>query len=166
MDESKESRKADLANLKKDYTQLEIKYCLPNFEQMNNDFQIEKLADVETDFLLREIKRLSSDKFFNYFRFIESLLNPTNAAMFTFSVIKTLGKEEKDKLSELYKKFFKIELEFIEIDINPSEEKEADFIKSFYKEWQIIKKEMLSIMQVVKENWDNKSESNNKGYFG
>ena len=86
-----------LPEFKKEYAKLEKKHDLPSFDQMNKDFHIEKLAEVETDYLIREIRRFSGEKFFNYFRFIESLLNPSNASMFTFSIVKTLGQKEKDK---------------------------------------------------------------------
>ena len=72
-----------LPEFKKKYAKLEKKHNLPSFNQMNRDFQIEKLAEVETDYLIREIRKFSGEKFFNYFRFIESLLNPSNASMFT-----------------------------------------------------------------------------------
>jgi len=155
-----------LPEFKKKYAKIEKKHGLPSFDQMNQDFQIEKLAEIETDYLIREIRRFSSERFFNYFRFVESLLNPTNASMFTFSIVKTLGQKEKDKLTELYKKFAKIELEFISIDIKYSEEKEAQFLKDFYKEWQEVKKEMASIVGFINKNWKNKSKSMDKNYFG
>ena len=155
-----------LPEFKKEYEKLAKKHNLPSFAEMNKDFHIEKLAEVETDYLIREIRRFASEKFFNYFRFIESLLNPSNASMFTFSIVKTLGTKEKDKLSELYKKFAELELEFILIDVEYSEEKEAKFLKSFCKEWQEIKKEMSDILEFIKKNWKNKSKVLDKNYFG
>ena len=155
-----------LPGFKKKYEKIAKKHDLPSFNQMNKDFHIEKLAEVETDYLIREIRRFSGEKFFNYFRFIESLLNPTNASMFTFSIVKTLGQKEKDNLTELYKRFAGIELEFISIDIEYSEEKEAAFLKKFCKEWQDIKKEMASIVEFIEKNWKNKSKSLDKNYFG
>jgi len=155
-----------LPKFKKTYEKLAKKHSLPNFDQMNQDFHIEKLAEIETDYLLREIRRFTAEKFFNYFRFVESLLNPTNASMFTFSIVKTLGQKEKDKLTELYKKFAGLELEFISIDIEYSEEKEAKFLKQFCKDWQEIKKEMNSILEFIKKNWKNKAKNLDKNYFG
>ena len=135
-----------LGDMKEDYKKLQEKYSLPNFEELNADFQIEKAAENETDFLLREIRRFIADRFFNYLRFVESLLNPVNVPMFAFSIVKTLGEKDKEKLSEIYKKLAKHELGLIELDIEYFEEKEAEFIKHSYQLWQEVKKELLDVV--------------------
>jgi hypothetical protein len=159
-------KKSDLAKLKEDYKKLQEKYNLPSFEKLNEDFQIEKVAESETDFILREVRRCITDKFFNYLRFIESILTPNNVPMFVFGIIKTLGTREKEKLAELYKKIARVDIDLIELDLQDSEEKEANSIKSYYELWQDIKKELILIVGVIKKNWDVKIEDNGKGYFG
>jgi len=158
--------KSDLENLKKDYKKIQGKYELPDFTEINKDFHIEKIAEIETDFLIREIRKFMADRFSNYLRFVEALLNPQNAPMFVFSIVKSIGKEEKNKLTEIYKKLAKIEVDIIELDIQFIEDKEADFIKTSYKTWQEIKKDILEILGTIKKNWNNKGEVNGKGYFG
>jgi len=159
-------KEPNLKELKKDYENIQRKYDLPKFEELNKDFHIEKLAEIETDFLVREIRKFIADKFSNYLRFIEVLLHPVNAPMFVFSIIKSIGADEKKKLTDVYKKLVKIEVRLIELDIKFIEEKEIEFIKESYEIWQEIKKDMLEIVEVIKKNWDNKSEVNGKGYFG
>ena len=158
--------KSNLESLKEKYNLLKIKYELPGFDEFAKDFPIEKLAEFETDHILRDIKLLSSEKFFNYFRFIESLLSPSNASMFIFSVVKTFGEEEKNKLQMLYKKFSEIELEYIESDLDVSEKKDANFIKKLFIEWQEIKLELASIINNVRNNIGNKTDKCRKDYFG
>ncbi len=160
------AEKSDLENLKKDYKKIQEKHNLPGFEELNKDFQIEKIAEVKTEFLIREIRKFMADKFSNYLRFIDALLHPVNTPMYIFSIIKLIGVEEKKKLIDIYKKLVKIEVRLIELDIKFFEEKEAEFIKESYDVWKEIKKDMLEIIEVIKKNWDNKSEVNEKGYFG
>ncbi len=159
-------KESDLENLKKDYEKIQRKHDLPSFQELNEDFQIEKVAEIKTDFLVREIRKFMADKFSNYLRFIEALLQPVNTPMFIFSIIKSIGVEEKKKLTDIYKKLVKIEVRLIELDVEFFEEKEVDFIKESYEIWQKIKKDMLEIFESIKKNWDNKSEVNGKGYFG
>lgn len=158
--------KSDLENLKQDYEKIQRKHDLPSFEELNKDFQIEKVAEVKTDFLVREIRKFMADKFSNYLRFTEAVLQPMNTPMFIFSIIKSVGTEEKKKLTDIYKKLVKIEVRLIELDIKFVEEKEVEFIKESYEVWQEIKKDMLGVVESIKKNWDNKSEVNGKGYFG
>jgi hypothetical protein len=155
-----------LTELKEKYKAFQLKYNLPSFEKLNEDFQVEKAAEFETDFILREIRRYVTDKFFSYLRFIESILTPSNVPMFVFAITKTLGAKEKEKLSELYKEIAKVDIDLIELDLEYSEEKEAKSIKSYYEMWQEIKKELLQIVGVIKKNWDVKIEDTGKGYFG
>lgn len=158
--------KESLEKLKKDYIKIQKKHHLPSFEKLNEDFQIEKIAEIETEILIREIRRFMAEKFSNYLRFVETILNPVNAPMFVFSVIKTINLEEKNKLTEIYKKLAKIEVRLVEVDIEFSEEKEAEFINESCRVWQEIKKDLLNLVNIIKKNWDNKFEMNDKGYFG
>jgi hypothetical protein len=155
-----------LPKLKEDYKKIQKIHNLPDFDKLNMEFAIEKIAEVETDFLVREVARIMAEKFSNYLRFVELVLNPSNAPMFIFSLIKTMREEEKKKFSEIYKELARIELNLIEIDINFSEKKEAEFINNSYKTWMNMKKDFLDVIEKIKTNWDNKSENNNKAYFG
>lgn len=159
-------KKSELENLKKEYKVIQKKHNLPSFEQLNEDFHIEKIAEIETDFLTREIRRFMTEKFLNYLRFIETILHPINAPMSIFSIIKSLGIEEKKQLTEIYKKLAKTEIVMIRLDLNFSEKKDADFIKKYYKLWQEIKNDLLNIVEVIEKNLDNKFDAGIKGYFG
>jgi hypothetical protein len=164
--DTKESKESKLKELKENYKKIQKVHNLPDFEDLNAEFSIEKVAEVETDFLVREIGRIMAEKFSNYLRFVELVLNPVNSPMFIFSIIKTIGENEKKKLSEIYKGLAKIELNLIELDVNFSEKKEADFINSSYKTWLNMKKDFMEVIDKIKSNWDNKYETNNKAYFG
>lgn len=155
-----------LEKLKESYLKIQNEHNLPSFEDLNKDFHIEKIAELESELLIREVRRFVGDKMVNYMRFIENLLNPVNVPMFILSVIKALNTEDKKKLSEMYKDLMKMEIVFIELDLEFSEEKESKFIKDSYKSWQKIKKDLLKILDNVKVGKDTKIESNNKGYFG
>lgn len=152
--------------LKEEYEKLQKKNKLPTFKELNEDFHIDKIAEAETEILIREVRKFVGDKLANYMRFVENLINPVNAPMFVFSMIKLLDNDDKKKLSDIYKELVKIEIKFIEADLEFNEEKEADFIKNSYKFWQATKKDILGIMDKINKKWDDKSESNNKGYFG
>lgn len=157
--------KSKLKKLKEEYSKLQKKYSLPDFDKLNEDFKIEKIAQTETDFLVREIRESIGETLENFLRFLEVVLNPVNAPMFLFPIIKSLSAEEKNKLSELYKKLSKLEIEAIKL-MNYSEKKEAEFIKNSYKFWQEIKRDFAKIIESVENKLDIKVEKTEKGYFG
>lgn len=160
------SKESKLEKLKKDYAVLQKKHRLPNFESLNQDFHIERVASVETDILIREIRKLIGEKLVNYIRFVENLINPINVPMFIFSVVKILDSEDKKKLSEIYKLLVEKELQFIETDLEFFEKREAEFINDSYSLWQNIKKDLISILDKVKDKSEKNSGINSKSYFG
>jgi hypothetical protein len=160
------SEEGSLEDFKKNYREIQGKYGLPSFEELNVFFNIEKAAENETDFILREIRRIIADRLFNYARFVESLLNPVNVPMFVFSVVKILGAKEKEDLTEIYKKLAKREIDLIALDVGSTEEKEAKFIMDSFELWKDIKEDFLRIIEMVKKNWDTDVEEGKKDYFG
>lgn len=155
-----------LSGLKKSYSKKQKEFRLPTFDEMNLDFHIEKLVDMETDCLLREIRKFMGEKISNYLRFSEMILQPSSAPIFIFSVIKNLDVYERSKLAEAYKILARFEVEIIELDLVSSEEKEAEFIARAYFIWQDIKSDLLLVIGAVKSKWDSQIEAKNKNYFG
>jgi len=159
--------KSKLKEFKEKYEILRKKFDLPEFDQLNRDFSIEKAAENETDYIVREIRRIVTDRIFNYLRFIETLINPSNAPMSIFSLVKTLGKEEKDKLNDIYQKLMKHEIQYLKLELDFSEENEAKILNESNELWQEVKRDFLSVLEVSEKYEESKkSGSNGRGYFG
>lgn len=155
-----------LAKLKKEYSALAKKYNLPAYSAINEEFDIEKAAGQETDTLLREIRKVIMDKVLAYLRFTELLLNPTNAPMFFFAILKGLSNDDKKILEGLYVQLGRLEIEVIEIDNDYSEKGEAEFINRVYCVWKGIKSDMKGISKALQRGWDKKCETREKSYLG
>ena len=155
-----------LQDLKNEYLKFQKQYSLPSFQDLNEDFDIEKVAEHETDFLLREIRKQIMDKIIAYLRFVEMLLNPSNAPMFFLSLIKGLNSQDKRILERMYEKLGTLEINVIELDAKYDEKDEAKFIKNVSEEWKDISKEMIKLTEVLKRNWSQKSGKNHRDYFG
>jgi len=152
---------SNLEDLKKEYEKFKKKYDLPKFFELNKLFDVEEL-DVETDFLLRKIRRIISDRIAGYLRFIETILNPSNAPMFFFKLIKKLESKDKEVLSEIYEVLGSFEIELIKLDLYYEEEKEAKFIKDSFKLFnEEIREKLLKITNKLGDGDDTKKENNN-----
>ncbi len=156
----------DLDKLKKEYKKIQEKYSLPDFDDLNKEFMIDKLADNETDYLIRDIRKHLAEKLYAYLRFTETILNPSNAHLFMFSIIKTMNEDDKKKVSDIYKKLAENEIKMIKIDIIFDEKKEAEFIKNSYKLWKKVSKDILSIVEKAEKKLDDKFDGQRKDYFG
>jgi hypothetical protein len=160
------AEKSDLEEMKKNYAKIQKKYSLPPFDELSRNFNIERIADRETDYLIREIRAFVSDRIAGYMRLVEMLLNPSNGPMFIFSMVKCLTADDKKKLTELYKEMARNEISLFEVDLNFSEEKEVKFLKESFKLWNRVKKDINPILNSISKKWDDDCKSESRAYFG
>lgn len=157
----------DLAKLKKQYSLLQVKYKLPKFSELNEDFDIEKLQDRETEHLLKGVRRAMIEKIANVIRFLELLLNPseTPTPMFIYAILKNITPETRKSIESLYKELSNLELGSIGLDVSHNEKEEAYFIKAVYQSWSKHQPDLKQITQRLSMSWkkDKKSE---RGYLG
>ncbi len=155
----------ELDEIKEKYSELQKKYLLPNFEQLNEEFDIGKV-DFNQDTILRDIRKSMVNKFFAILSFTELLLNPSTGSMFYMFLVKGVNSKEKEILNGLFDKLGEIEIDSFELDINYNEKAEAKFINEKYKTWQEIKKELAQVLDSLKKNWGSRAIKKEKTYFG
>ena len=157
---------SNLEDLKKTYEVLKQKYNLPEFYELNKFFDIEEV-EVESDFLLRKIRRVIAERISSYSRFADFVLNPSNAPMFFFKLLKKLDDSDKEMLGNIYELLGKIEIEMISLDLDYSEVKEADFIKRVSKLFnEEIRVKFLGVMDKMSNGEKQQKKEGNVSYFG
>ena len=81
--------------------------------------------------------------------------------------VKDLTDEKKKEIYELYRKMMMINRESIVISLQTDDEKTAKYISDFYVSWIDIKKQLISIVTLMKNSWiDEKTSSDVLEYFG
>ena len=163
---NKEKNSSNLEDLKKTYEVLKQKYNLPEFYELNKFFDIEEV-EVESDFLLRKIRRVIAERISSYSRFADFVLNPSNAPMFFFKLLKKLNDQDKEMLGNIYELLGKIEIEMISLDLDYSEFKEAEFIKRVSKLFnEEIRVKFLGVMDKMSNGENSHKKEGNVSYFG
>lgn len=155
----------NIEKIKTKYKQLKQKYPLPEFEQLAQDFDIEKIAEKESSFLLREIRKAIIEKITAYMQLIETFLNPSSPPMFIFTILKNLEAETRKSMKQIYKEFAKLQLQAIKLDAIYSEEKEAGFIIQSQKIWQKIKRELYKLLEQFEKKFEQEANSEKRSYF-
>ena len=162
----KEKESSNLEDLKKEYEVFRQKYNLPEFYELNKFFDIEEV-DIETDFLLRKIRRVITERISGYSRFADFVLNPSNAPMFFFKILKKLENKDKEILGNIYEILGKIEIDMLSLDLDYSENKEADFIKNVFKLFnEEIRIKFLEVIAKMTNGENNNKKEGNVSYFG
>ena len=105
------------------------------------------------------------DKLSAYVRFIEIILNPANAPMFFFKLIKKLDEGDKKILGDIYEEFGKLEISVVLLDLDYNEEKEANFIKLVFNKFDEVRKDILRVVERM-NNGDGKKVDKGASYFG
>ncbi len=155
-----------LSILKANYEKEKKKHKLPTFQQLNEEFEIERVADHETDMLLRDIRKAITEKAVAFLRFLELVLNPTNAPFFMFAILKNLTAPDKKLIEGIYQKLCEFEIKAISLDMDYNEKSEAEFIKYASKQWQSMHNEMKELGEVISKAWHTSSEKKERNYFG
>jgi hypothetical protein len=155
---------SNLAQLKTQYEKLRQKYKLPPFSQLNEEFEIEKVQERETEILLREIRHVMTEKMAAFLHFLELFINPTMAPMFILNAMKNLGESDKKLIEEIYGNLVTLEFSSLTLDISYDEKKEADFIKNIAKKWQNLRPELQQFAELLSRIQPKKEKS--KGYVG
>jgi len=154
----------ELNILKKNYSELEKKYSLPSFKELNNIFEIEKIEN-ESDLLLRVIRKIMSEKVFNTLNFIEMVYNPQSAPRMYHNYIKFMDSSDKKILDKLYASLSEIVLGSLSLEVESNDSLEADMIKKIYKTWNENKNSLKSMFDRVK-NPSKEEIKKEKSYFG
>lgn len=157
-----------LQEFKQQYEKFREKYSLPEFNEMNKLFDIESIETDETDFLLRKIRRIISDRIAGCLRFVEIILNPSNAPVFLFKIIKKLEEKDKEILDKVNETLGQVEVEIVALDLDYSEEKEAEFIKRIFKVFnEDVRIKLLKITEKLSNNEGaGPKKTDERSYFG
>jgi hypothetical protein len=158
----------NIEKIKVEYEKLRKEYALPEFYELNKLFDIEEI-EMSPDFLLRKIRRVISERISACSRFIELMLNPNNAPMFLFKIIKKIDKKDKESLAEIYGELGNIEIGVITLDLDYSERREAEFIKKTFEDYNNdLRLRFLNIIKKLEDRKEDKKEDKegSEGYLG
>ena len=158
---------SEIEDIKNEYNRLSQEHNLPGFEQLTQDFDIEKIFEKElSSYLLRDIRRIISEKLTAYLHLFENLLNPSSPPMFIFSILKNMQEADKEEIRKIYKQLSKLHLIAMKLDTIYNQEQEVEFIKKAFNEWQDLKTKTYKILQEFEQKSEENNNSSKKGYFG
>jgi hypothetical protein len=143
------------------YNKLKIKYKLPEYDELNNEFELSAIE--KDDFLLREIGRKIIDKLGNICGTLEGAVS---GEAHPIAVIEfgNINESDMKKTMEIYKKLMYHIRHGQEVGVLCDDKKEAEFIKDFFKGWPSLKADIVKIFSKLKDSWkkeaDEKDDSN------
>ncbi|MBT3642830.1 hypothetical protein HN604_01765 [archaeon] len=149
-----------------EYEELREKYSLPEFDKLAEDFDIEKVSEKESTFILREIRRMIHEKLSAYLSLFEMLVNPSAPPMFMFGVIKKMNGDHKELIKKVYENLVKLQISIMKLDTVYSEKSEAEFIIRSFSEWQDMKVKIHDLIDSFEQNVEKNDSLKKTSYFG
>lgn len=161
-------KEKDMNAIKQKYEALKKKYSLPSFEEMNNEFGIEELAEhPETELFARRLRACMVDRVMNLLRIIEPILNPSNAPIFIHTVCKNLSADSQNVIEELYKEGCSMEIKSALLSLYHHDEKEEiELIKHVIIKWKEIKPKIIELSERIKKAWEKSEFMGDHSYLG
>ncbi len=153
-------------NFEEKYNELAQKHSLPEFEKIAEDFDIEKIQDKESIFLIREVRRAINEKIAAYIHLFETLINPSAPPMFVFSILRNISQEDKETIKKIYKAISRTQIEVMKLDTVYKEEEEIKFINETFIIWQELKPIIYKLIERFESSFDEDDTSKKRSYFG
>ena len=153
-------------NFEEIYSELAQKHGLPEFEKIAEDFDIEKIQDKESIFLIREVRRAINEKIAAYIHLFETLINPSAPPMFVFSILRNISQEDKETIKKIYKAISRTQIEVMKLDTVYKEEEEIKFINETFIIWQELKPIIYKLIERFESSFDEDDTSKKRSYFG
>ena len=153
-----------LKELKENYENLAKKYSLPDFDELNENFEIGKI-NRDNGILLRTIRKVIMEKIVSSLGFVEMLLNPVNAPRMYQSYIRSIDLEDKKRIDKIYLSFADLSMGSLECEIDYSEKNEAELIKKIVAAWNEIKPDFRDIFAKIRKP-NSVSAKKDKSYWG
>ena len=154
-----------MSEVEKEYNRLSKKYNLPNFKEINEEFEIGDLENVS--FLLRNILRKVAEKLEFYTNLINDIMQPDTSSLSSMHETRFFSENEKNDMYALFKNIMKSYRNIIELVLENNEKKQAEFIRNFFSEWFKIKKQLIDYLGKMKDSWEKETTvKEDLGYFG
>lgn len=153
-----------MSKIKEKYNELKKKYTLPDFNELNNEFEISAIENKE--FLLREIRRKIDERAEAFLKILSTVLQPeTNIA--EIHECREFSDEEKERVYKLYKKLMLMHDSSLLAGLSCKDDENAKFISEALREWQPVKKQMTEIVKKMRDTWKKETDIKEElGYLG
>ena len=152
---------ADKFELAKSYKKIK---GLPNFDDLNSDFEIESIK--EEHFLTRSIRRKINEKVIFFCRIIESLLYPTQQHIINMREITNFSEDKKKEIDDIYKRLMFLERQSLLLDVFPNDKEDIRYINEVFDFWSEIKNSMSEIVKNMQDAWKKEKTFEKNNYFG
>ena len=155
-----------MKNLRENYSKLASRFSLPPYEELDKDFELLYARELfEINRPLVFVRRRICDKIGWTCGMLQGLIQPNPGSMLSIEESSFFTKEEKqENFVKLLKNLMYFTRKSITLDLESTDEEEAEFIKEICNRWNEVKPEIKTIAEQLKEGWKNDKESKKESH--
>ncbi len=154
-----------MSNIKDKYNILKKKYSLPEYEQLNQDFDLEDI-NAETELILSKIRLKIYEKMDFYAKLFESMLQPESSLVDLYEA-HYIEDDVKNSAYSLFKRIIHVLRSSNLVSVNNKEEDNAKFIKDAFQDWNSIKDDVKYHIKRLISLWEKETDiKEDLNYFG
>jgi len=151
------------------YIKLRGKYKqLPEFNKLDFDFEISSIEEkhINEKYFLRTVRRRVYEKVYYFNSALVTVIAPQSPSIVLAHENKFISNDDRDEIMGVIKKITKLEREYMLLETDYDEAKDADFIKTAFDTWQEVKPPIKRLLTIMKDSWDKKDSFKVGDYFG
>jgi len=150
--------------IKTKYNELQKKYNLPKFEDLNNEFEIEAIDLTRSGILIKAILRVINTKIISFINFLDPITNPNPHSMHSRVELSGLEEEDKQEIFKFYKELSYILHLGLTTELK-SEKEIAEYINNFWKKYSKLKKQEIKLLELISKTWIKESIKEKNNYI-
>ena len=155
-----------MEELKKEYKILQKKYNLPNFEDLDKEFEIRALEVNKCGILIKAILRVINNKVGIFLNYLEPVVSPPQQIMHYMIEYNNISSEDKKPMYEFYKELSYLYHKDCRIELEDNKVIAAQ-INEIWKKWPSILNKIKLALEKINEAWlKEKEKTKRNNYMG
>ncbi len=159
----KEQKTETKKDLKVVYGVLQAKYKLPDYDALNNQFDIDTIETKEK-YVAKDIAHKVFEQLENYRKIMESMLQP-EMSILNMQESEFISEEMHERILDYARQLMRIDRRLLIAELENTESDYAEFIIDAYNTWQPLQKQFLIIVKHLEESWKTKRKGKQSQHY-
>ncbi len=151
-------------NTREEYEKLKKKYDLPDFDILDDDFDIAGIEECSN--VLRCVRERIAEKVEKACQMLEEILQPDTTVSNLYES-RVFSEDDKKPVFELYSHLMSMKRRADALYILNIDSQDADFIRETNDAWKKIKQDIVNVLKKLQDSWSKEVEvADRLAYFG
>ena len=150
-----------MEKIKQEYEKIKTRFNLPEFNEIDKEFELARIDIDKTSILTKEILRIIISRLISFINSIEPVVNTPPQSLHALIEISNLSDDDKREIFVFYKGISSLIHEGLVAEIE-TEKESAIFITKVWKQWPEIRNKEKTFLQKIAKAWLKEDETDDE----